>query len=40
MGFVVAARHIEFDELFAIKFLLPQELSNSKSMERFLRRRP
>ena len=37
MGVVVAARHLELDELYAIKFLLPDALSHSQAVERFLR---
>jgi serine/threonine protein kinase len=28
MGLVVAARHVQLDDLVAIKFLLPQALAN------------
>jgi serine/threonine-protein kinase len=37
MGIVVAARHLELDELYAIKFLLPHALSHSQAVDRFLR---
>lgn len=37
MGVVVAARHIELGELFAIKFLLPAMLDHGEAIERFLR---
>src|SRR5262245_17072613 len=37
MGVVVAATHIGLGELFAIKFLLPQGVSNPLAVERFLR---
>jgi len=37
MGVVVAARHIELGELFAIKFLLPQAANNPQAVERFVR---
>ncbi len=37
MGVVVAARHVDLGELFAIKFLLPKALRVPEAMERFLR---
>jgi serine/threonine-protein kinase len=37
MGVVVAARHIELNELRALKFLLPDSQSNEDTVERFLR---
>jgi serine/threonine-protein kinase len=37
MGVVVAARHLELDELFAIKLLLPEALAQPQAIERFLR---
>jgi hypothetical protein len=37
MGVVVAARHVELGELFAIKFLLPAALAQPDAIERFLR---
>ncbi|WP_437282015.1 protein kinase [Sorangium sp. So ce375] len=37
MGVVAAVRHLELGELFAIKFLLPQALTNAEAVERFLR---
>ena len=37
MGVVVAARHIELDELFAIKLMLPAALENTEAVERFMR---
>ncbi len=37
MGIVVAARHLELDELFAIKFLTAAALSGADAKERFLR---
>ncbi|WP_437933464.1 serine/threonine-protein kinase [Sorangium sp. So ce341] len=37
MGMVLAARHRELGELFAIKLLLPQALANAQATERFLR---
>jgi serine/threonine-protein kinase len=37
MGVVVAARHIHLDEWVAIKFLLPESLSNPELVRRFLR---
>ena len=37
MGIVVAARHLELGELFAIKFLLPEALASPQAVERFLR---
>lgn len=37
MGVVVAARHIELGQPYAIKFLLPSVLTHHESLERFLR---
>jgi serine/threonine protein kinase len=37
MGIVVAVRHIDLDELFAIKLMLPSEMENAEAVERFLR---
>ncbi len=37
MGIVVAARHHDLGELYAIKFLLPNALSSPLAIERFLR---
>jgi serine/threonine protein kinase len=37
MGLVVAARHLELGELFAVKFLLPEAIANAEAMERFHR---
>ncbi len=37
MGVVVAARHIQLDEVVAIKFLLPEVLENAEAVERFSR---
>jgi hypothetical protein len=37
MGLVVAARHIQLDDLVAIKFLLPQALQNPEVVARFAR---
>jgi serine/threonine protein kinase len=37
MGVVVAARHVELRELFAIKFLLPAALNHPQAVERFVR---
>ena len=37
MGVVVAARHLELGELFAIKFLLPAALVHPQAVERFVR---
>jgi serine/threonine protein kinase len=37
MGVVVAAKHIQLGELFAIKFLLPAGMANPLAVERFLR---
>ena len=37
MGFVVAARHVELGQLYAIKFLLPDVLAHDEALERFLR---
>jgi serine/threonine protein kinase len=36
MGVVVAARHQELGELFAIKFLLPHAMSHPQAIERFV----
>ena len=37
MGVVVAVRHIELNDLFAMKFLLPAALAHPDAVERFLR---
>jgi serine/threonine protein kinase len=37
MGVVVAARHVDLGELFAIKFLLPAALQHAQAVERFVR---
>ena len=37
MGVVVAARHVELDELVALKFLLPEALSEPEAVARFLK---
>jgi serine/threonine-protein kinase len=37
MGVVVAARHVELGELFAIKFLLPHARNHPQAVERFVR---
>ncbi len=37
MGLVVSARHVELEELFAIKLLLPEALQEPVAVERFLR---
>lgn len=37
MGIVVAVRHVHLGELFALKMLLPEAVSNSVAIERFLR---
>jgi serine/threonine-protein kinase len=37
MGIVVAARHIELGQLYAIKFLLPTMVEHDDAVERFLR---
>lgn len=37
MGIVVAARHVDLGQLYAIKFLLPAMLGHRESLERFLR---
>ncbi|UQA57843.1 serine/threonine protein kinase [Polyangium aurulentum] len=37
MGIVLAARHLDLGELFAIKLLLPDMLGHSEVLERFLR---
>src|SRR5262245_36017323 len=37
MGVVVAARHLELGELFAIKFLLPHAIKHPQAVERFVR---
>jgi serine/threonine protein kinase len=37
MGLVVGARHMELDELFAMKLMHPELLSNAEAVERFVR---
>src|SRR6185295_3411573 len=37
MGIVVAATHLQLDERVALKFLLPEALSNPEAVERFTR---
>jgi serine/threonine-protein kinase len=37
MGLVVAARHLELGELFAVKLLLPEAAAHPQAVERFLR---
>ncbi len=37
MGLVVAVRHVELRQLWAMKFLLPDALDHRESLERFLR---
>ena len=37
MGVVVAATHLELDQLVALKFILPQALSGKGNVERFMR---
>jgi predicted Ser/Thr protein kinase len=37
MGFIVAARHVALDELFAIKLMLPSFAEDHEAQERFLR---
>jgi serine/threonine protein kinase len=37
MGVVLAARHVDLDELFAIKLMLPEIAANHEAVERFLR---
>jgi serine/threonine protein kinase len=37
MGIVVAARHLQLDEMVALKFLLPEALGNPASIARFIR---
>ncbi len=37
MGVVVAARHLQLDQMVALKFLLPQALGNQEAVSRFLR---
>src|SRR5690606_21773595 len=37
MGVVVAARHLQLDERVALKFLLPEALSNAEAVARFAR---
>src|SRR5262249_36626567 len=37
MGVVVAAHHLQFDEVVAIKFLLPEALGNPDAVARFAR---
>ena len=40
MGVVVAATHLELDQLVALKFILPQALAGSGNVERFMREAP
>src|SRR3974390_8438 len=37
MGIVVAARHVQLDQLVAIKFVREEALGNTEAVERFLR---
>ncbi len=37
MGVVVAARHIQLDEMVALKFMLPEALANTEAVARFIR---
>jgi serine/threonine protein kinase len=37
MGVVVAARHVELDELFAIKLMIPGALDSEGARSRFIR---
>jgi len=37
MGIVVAARHVQLEELFAIKMILPEAVEQPEALERFLR---
>ena len=37
MGVIVAARHLDLDELSAIKLMLPSALAGGEAVERFLR---
>src|SRR5215472_6346053 len=37
MGVVVEAHHIQLDQKFAIKFLLPDALANAEAVARFVR---
>lgn len=37
MGFVVAVRHVDLGQLYAMKFLLPAGLGHPEAVERFLR---
>ncbi len=37
MGFVVAARHLQLEQLVAIKFVLPHVLGNPQIVQRFMR---
>src|SRR6266516_7170708 len=37
MGFVIAAKHVELDEEFALKFLRPECVANRDLMARFAR---
>src|SRR5580658_7650816 len=37
MGVVVSARHVELDELVALKFLLPEALSEPEAVARFVK---
>src|SRR6266516_4335189 len=37
MGYVVAARHAQLDQRFAIKILIPELIDSDKAVARFLR---
>ena len=37
MGVVVAARHVDLQQLVALKFLLPTALPNQAAADRFIR---
>src|SRR5579859_7365551 len=37
MGVVVAAKHLQLDQMVALKFLLPEAIANREALDRFLR---
>src|SRR5262245_21068516 len=37
MGVVVAARHLQLDQVVALKFLLPEAVANPEALDRFIR---
>jgi serine/threonine-protein kinase len=37
MGVVVAARHLQLDQVVALKFLLPEAVANPEALDRFMR---